>query len=108
REFMHNGTRMLAPNYGIRQLVVIGPGIPTKYNLDEVAQSVAPAPRTFSVDNAPTGLVHAQTLLRSTGEGRTASRQIDRPARDPAAPALPAIPTLVLKSSGPTPAERIC
>ncbi|KUL45674.1 methyltransferase [Streptomyces violaceusniger] len=77
REFMHRATRMLARDYGIRQWLDIGTGIPTKPNLHEVAQSVAPEARIVYVDNDPIVLVHAQTLLSSSAEGRTAYIRAD-------------------------------
>ncbi|MEU5930227.1 SAM-dependent methyltransferase [Streptomyces antimycoticus] len=77
REFMHRATRVLARDYGIRQWLDIGTGIPTKPNLHEVAQSVAPEARIVYVDNDPIVLVHAQTLLSSSAEGRTAYIRAD-------------------------------
>ncbi|WP_458090790.1 SAM-dependent methyltransferase [Streptomyces malaysiensis] len=71
RAFMHRATRVLARDHGIRQWLDIGTGIPTKPNLHEVAQSVAPDARIVYVDNDPIVLVHAQTLLNSSAEGRT-------------------------------------
>ncbi|MBC3981315.1 SAM-dependent methyltransferase [Streptomyces sp. AC536] len=71
RRFMHRATRYLAAA-GVRQFLDIGTGIPTEPNLHQVAQSVAPEARVVYADNDPIVLTHAQALLRSTREGRTA------------------------------------
>ncbi|WP_425086134.1 SAM-dependent methyltransferase [Streptomyces hainanensis] len=80
RSFMHRAIRMLA-EAGIRQFLDIGTGIPTSPNLHEVAQSVAPESRVVYVDNDPLVLAHAQALLDSSPEGRTAYLRAD--ATDP-------------------------
>ncbi len=89
RSFMHRATRMLAER-GIRQFLDIGTGIPTRPNLHEVAQRVAPECRVVYVDNDPLVLAHAQALLDSSPEGRTAYIRAD--ANEPesilSAPAL--------------------
>ncbi|MGA5821224.1 SAM-dependent methyltransferase [Kitasatospora sp. NPDC094028] len=87
RGFMQRATRALV-EAGVTQFLDIGTGIPTSPNLHEVAQSVDPRARVVYADNDPIVLTHAQALLRSTPEGRTAYVQAD--VRDPAA-ALAAI-----------------
>ena len=71
RDFVHRSTRYLA-EHGMRQFLDIGTGIPTSPNLHEVAQRVAPRARVVYVDNDPIVLTHAQALLKSSPEGRTA------------------------------------
>jgi hypothetical protein len=71
RAFMHRSTRYLA-EHGIRQFLDIGTGIPTRPNLHEIAQAIAPNARVVYVDNDPIVLAHAQALLRSNTDGRTA------------------------------------
>ncbi|MFF0387210.1 SAM-dependent methyltransferase [Kitasatospora sp. NPDC004615] len=80
RAFMHRTTRMLA-RHGITQFLDVGTGIPTSPNLHEIAQLVDPACRVVYADNDPIVLTHAQALLRSRPEGRTAYIQAD--VRDP-------------------------
>ncbi|MFD7644364.1 SAM-dependent methyltransferase [Kitasatospora sp. NPDC059795] len=80
RAFMHRTTRMLARR-GITQFLDVGTGIPTSPNLHEIAQQVDPSCRVVYADNDPIVLTHAQALLRSTPEGRTAYIQAD--VRDP-------------------------
>ncbi|TDC25693.1 SAM-dependent methyltransferase [Streptomyces sp. 8K308] len=76
RSFMHRAVRTLA-EAGIRQFLDIGTGIPTSPNLHEVVQSVAPECRVVYVDNDPLVLAHAQALLDSSPEGRTAYLRAD-------------------------------
>ncbi|GAB2837668.1 SAM-dependent methyltransferase [Streptomyces daliensis] len=81
RAFMHRAGRWLAKEAGIRQFLDIGTGLPTSPNLHEVVQREAPASRVVYVDNDPIVLTHAQALLTSTPQGRTA--YIDADMRDP-------------------------
>ncbi|WEV25831.1 SAM-dependent methyltransferase [Streptomyces sp. 71268] len=83
RFFMHRAAQYLAREEGVRQFLDIGTGIPTEPNLHEVVQRTAPDSRVVYVDNDPIVLTHAQALLVSTPEGRTA--YIDGDMRDPAA-----------------------
>ncbi|NLU75772.1 SAM-dependent methyltransferase [Streptomyces sp. HNM0575] len=72
RSFMHRATRALATEYGVRQFVDIGTGIPTPPNLHQVAQEAAPDARVVYADHDATVLEYAHVLMRSTPEGRTA------------------------------------
>jgi hypothetical protein len=83
RKFMHRVTRFLAQEAGIRQFLDIGTGIPTRPNVHEVAQSVAPQSRVVYVDNDPIVLTLSEGLSSSTPEGRT--EYIEADMRDPAA-----------------------
>lgn len=77
REFMHRATRWLVRVAGVRQFLDIGSGIPTEPNLHQVAQALAPETRVVYADNDPIVLRHAQDLLSSTPEGRTAYLEAD-------------------------------
>lgn len=72
RRFVHRVARHLVAEAGIRQFLDIGTGIPTRPNLHEVAQSIAPETRVVYVDNDPIVLAHARALMISTDEGRSA------------------------------------
>ncbi|MEU8348023.1 MULTISPECIES: SAM-dependent methyltransferase [Streptomyces] len=76
RAWMHRAARFLTDR-GIRQFLDIGTGIPTRPNLHEVVQEVAPDSRVVYVDNDPIVLAHARALLDSTPEGRTAYLEAD-------------------------------
>jgi hypothetical protein len=77
RDFMHRATRIVAKEYGIRQWLDIGTGIPTQPNLHEVAQEIVPEAHVVYADHDPIVLAHARALLTSTPEGRTAYVQAD-------------------------------
>ncbi|MFE7135340.1 SAM-dependent methyltransferase [Streptomyces sp. NPDC057638] len=81
REFMHRAARHLAREEGIRQFLDIGTGLPTSPNLHEVVQRERPDAGIVYVDNDPIVLAHAQALLTSAAEGRTA--YVDADMRDP-------------------------
>jgi hypothetical protein len=81
RKFVHRAARDLVAKEGIRQFLDIGTGIPTRPNLHEIAQQIAPETRVVYVDNDPIVLVHARALMISTDEGR--SEYIAADLRDP-------------------------
>jgi hypothetical protein len=76
RDFMRRAAAFLAAR-GIRQFLDIGTGIPTRPNLHEVVQGIAPDARIVYADNDPIVLAHARALLVSTPEGRTSYLQAD-------------------------------
>jgi hypothetical protein len=82
RKFMHRVTRFLAQEAGIRQFLDLGTGIPTRPNVHEVAQSIAPESRVVYVDNDPIVLTLSEGLSSSTPQGRT--EYIEADMRDPA------------------------
>src|SRR5215469_12197701 len=59
RRFLVDVVQQLARDYGIRQFLDIGTGLPTASNTHEVAQLVAPDSRVVYVDNDPIVLTHA-------------------------------------------------
>ncbi|MET9761530.1 SAM-dependent methyltransferase [Streptomyces sp. NPDC006372] len=77
RRFLGRAVRYLAGEQGVRQFLDIGTGLPTADNTHEVAQRVAPDARIVYVDNDPIVLAHANALLTSTPEGRTAYLDAD-------------------------------
>jgi len=82
RKFVHRAARDLVAKEGIRQFLDIGTGIPTRPNLHEIAQEIAPETRVVYVDNDPIVLVHARALMISSAEGR--SEYISADLRDAA------------------------
>ncbi|MBG0560871.1 SAM-dependent methyltransferase [Actinoplanes aureus] len=82
RKFVHRVARDLVQKEGIRQFLDVGTGIPTRPNLHEVAQAIAPETRVVYVDNDPIVLVHARALMISHPAGR--SEYISADLRDPA------------------------
>jgi S-adenosyl methyltransferase len=77
RQFLIRTVTMLASDYGVRQFIDIGSGLPTAYNTHEVAQAAAPRARIVYVDNDPQVIVHARSLLSSTAEGSVDYLQAD-------------------------------
>lgn len=70
RRFMQRAVRTAA-EAGIRQFLDIGTGIPTRPNLHQVAQGVAPESKVVYADNDPIVLRHAEALLHGSAEGST-------------------------------------
>jgi hypothetical protein len=81
RAFVHRATRYLVAEAGIRQFLDVGTGIPTRPNLHEIAQGIAPEARVVYADNDPIVLAQARALLASTPAGKTA--YIDADLREP-------------------------
>jgi hypothetical protein len=81
RDFMERAVRYLTREAGIRQFLDIGTGIPTRPNVHEVAQQIAPGARVVYVDNDPIVLTHARALMVSGEHGETA--YIDADLRHP-------------------------
>ncbi|MCX4459551.1 SAM-dependent methyltransferase [Streptomyces sp. NBC_01340] len=71
REYLIRTVTFVAGEFGIRQFLDIGTGLPSYDNTHQVAQRVAPESRIVYVDNDPLVLSHAQALLTSTAEGVT-------------------------------------
>ena len=72
RKFIQRAVEELITEYGIRQFLDIGSGLPTADNTHEVAQRLAPDSRIVYVDNDPVVIRHAEALLNSTPEGACA------------------------------------
>jgi S-adenosyl methyltransferase len=77
RKFLGRVVKYLAAEAGIRQFLDIGSGLPATNNVHEVAQHIAPSSRVAYIDNDPMVLTHAQALLTSSPEGRTAYLRAD-------------------------------
>ncbi|WP_191837239.1 SAM-dependent methyltransferase [Catellatospora chokoriensis] len=71
RKFLGRAVNYLVADAGVRQFLDIGTGIPTRPNLHEDAQAVAPETRVVYVDNDPIVLAHARALLVSSEQGRS-------------------------------------
>ncbi|HEV3068163.1 MAG TPA: SAM-dependent methyltransferase [Streptosporangiaceae bacterium] len=63
RAFLRRAVRILATEYGIRQFIDIGTGLPTMGNVHEVARQAAPDTRVVYVDNDPVVCCHGRALL---------------------------------------------
>lgn len=63
RAFLRRAVRLLAEEYGVRQFLDHGSGLPTQDNVHQVAQRVDPEARVVYVDNDPIVLAHGRALL---------------------------------------------
>ncbi|MEU6854537.1 SAM-dependent methyltransferase [Actinacidiphila alni] len=63
RQFLRRVVRRLAEDYGIRQFVDHGSGLPTQDNVHEIVQRIDPDARVVYVDNDPIVLAHGRALL---------------------------------------------
>lgn len=75
REFLRRAVRVLAAEYGIRQFIDHGSGLPTRDNVHEIAQRVDPSSRVVYVDNDPIVRTIGGVLLE--GNANTAVLQAD-------------------------------
>jgi len=81
REFLRRVVGLLTRDYGVRQFLDIGTGLPSMDNTHEIAQRLDPTCRVVYVDDDPLVLAHARALLTSTPQGVTA--YLDADLRDP-------------------------
>ena len=63
RAFLGRVVRYLAAEAGIRQFIDIGTGLPSRGNVHEIAQAVAPGAHVVCVDNDPGVLAHVRAML---------------------------------------------
>jgi hypothetical protein len=63
RAYLVRVVRTLATEYGIRQFIDIGTGLPTQDNVHQVARQVHPDARVVYVDNDPIVAVHGSALI---------------------------------------------
>ncbi|MEU9917329.1 SAM-dependent methyltransferase [Streptomyces sp. NPDC051001] len=75
RRFLQRVVGTLAQEYGIRQFLDHGSGLPTQNNVHQVAQRIDPTSRVVYADNDPMVLVHGRALLDQND--RTAVIQAD-------------------------------
>lgn len=71
RLFLASVVHRLVAEFGVRQFLDIGAGLPTADNTHEVAQRAAPESRIVYVDHDPVVISHARALLTSSKEGKT-------------------------------------
>ncbi|MFD3874721.1 SAM-dependent methyltransferase [Streptomyces sp. NPDC058623] len=76
RAFLTRVVRTLVEDYGIRQFLDHGSGLPTQDNVHEVAQRVDPRCKVAYVDNDPMVLAHAQTTLHDNAGTLVISRDL--------------------------------
>jgi hypothetical protein len=67
RNYLRRVVRTLAQEYGIRQFIDIGTGLPTQDNVHQIAKAAHPGARVVYVDNDPIVSVHARALIPDDG-----------------------------------------
>jgi SAM-dependent methyltransferase len=72
RRFLERAVRHLAAEVGVRQFVHVGCGLPTSYDLHEIAQEPDPSARIVYVDDDPVVAAHARALLVGNPKGEVA------------------------------------
>ncbi|MFE9068497.1 SAM-dependent methyltransferase, partial [Streptomyces violaceusniger] len=68
RLFLQRVVRVLAQDYGVRQFLDYGSGLPVRDNVHQVAQSVDRSSRVVYIDDDPIVLAHGRTLLDENDE----------------------------------------
>ncbi|UGQ15683.1 SAM-dependent methyltransferase [Yinghuangia sp. ASG 101] len=63
RRYLQRAVRVLARDYGVKQFLDHGSGLPTQDNVHQIAQSVHPEARVVYIDNDPIVLAHGRALL---------------------------------------------
>jgi hypothetical protein len=72
RRFLERAVGYLAAEYGIRQFLDHGSGLPTQNNVHQVAQKTAPGSRVVYVDYDPVVLAHQQDKALLADDNTTA------------------------------------
>jgi hypothetical protein len=77
RDVLGRMVRYLAADAGLRQFLDIGTGLPIAEYTHQIAQRIDPSVRVVYVDNDPMVAMHADVMVKSTPEGRTAFLEAD-------------------------------
>jgi hypothetical protein len=81
RAFLGRAVRFLAGQAGIRQFLDIGSGIPTKDNIHEVAQGIAPGSRVIYVDNDDVAVAHSRLILQDNPDAAIIQADLREPGK---------------------------
>ena len=80
RSFIRRAVRTLVRDYGIRQFIDVGAGLPAQQSVHAIAQEIAPETRVVYVDNDPVVCSHGRALLQGQ-----ASAMVQGDLREPEA-----------------------
>jgi hypothetical protein len=69
RAFIGRAVRTLVRDYGIRQFIDVGAGLPAQQSVHAIAQAIAPDARVVYVDNDPVVCSHGRALLQGQASG---------------------------------------
>ena len=79
RNFVRRAVQFLAGPAGIRQFIDVGTGLPTQYNVHEIAQQITPDAHVLYVDHDPMVISRARELLA----GSASAAAVNHDLRDP-------------------------
>ncbi len=68
RDFLRRVVRVLAEEYGVRQFLDHGSGLPTQDNVHQVVQRIDRRSRVVYIDNDPIVLAHGRTTLEENDQ----------------------------------------
>jgi hypothetical protein len=80
RAFLGRAIRYLAAEAGIRQFLDLGGGLPTRSNVHQIAQQVAPDARVAYIDYDPVVVRHGEALLANGSNVAMARADLTQPA----------------------------
>jgi hypothetical protein len=87
RRFLERAVAILAKEYGIRQFIDIGSGLPTQNNVHQIVQSIDPTCRVVYVDIDPVVLTHQKVSALAENENaaflQEDARDVDQILRHP-------------------------
>lgn len=81
RGFLQRAVKRLAAEWGVRQFLDLGAGLPTQHNTHDVVEEVAPGGRVVYVDHDPVVVARSRELLA----GRDTVAAIEGDLREPEA-----------------------
>jgi hypothetical protein len=80
RAFLGRAVRYLAAEAGVRQFLDLGGGLPTRSNVHQIAQQVAPDARVAYIDYDPVVVRHGEALLANGSNVAMAQADLTQPA----------------------------
>jgi SAM-dependent methyltransferase len=79
RGFLQRAVRRMAADWGVRQFLDIGSGLPTQHNTHDVLAEVAPDARVVYVDIDPAAVAHGRELLAGNDRVGVIQGDVRRP-----------------------------
>ncbi|MGC4768907.1 SAM-dependent methyltransferase [Micromonospora sp. DT44] len=80
RDLIARTVRHLVEEKGVRQILDLGSGLPTRDNVHEIAHRIDPAVRVVYVDNDPVVCAHGRALLADAATVSVVQADLCRPA----------------------------
>lgn len=80
RAFLRRVVKTLVTEYGVKQFLDLGSGVPTVGNVHEIAQRMDPACRVLYVDIDPVAVAHGHSLLEHNTQASVIHADLRHPA----------------------------